>query len=395
MHWEAQWQFGNPYQAQRNEKSSEIAILSKRSALGSVMELRDAITGRLLRACAFRGEGGRIVANQKAFCAACENRILVWYHLRDAAVATIANGYFSTQILGDSDLVFKSLLTGNQSEMALQQLSADTQKQKVVTRVPWEGFPAGRGGYVSANQEGTRGALHVDQRVGACSIEGEKIRELWPVKTVRSTGCFRLHPTEDILWVGSSILEFSTGRETAVLELGDFEMFSGGIGSLHRRGDWVGAHHLVAPVLNKKTADLDQERKRFLARWDTRSGKLEDHVPAPEFSCLAASPDGKWIAEGGRDKRLRIRDAASLDVQKSFRIHDREVLGVAWHPRLPLVVTASNDGTVKIWSARDWSLVQEIRVEPSSVGVDIPGKGKRLVVSGGQTLVFEPECFQR
>ena len=208
------------------------------------------------------------------------SRITVWYHLRDAAVATIANGYFSTQILGDSYLVFKSLLTGNQSEMALQQLSADTQKQKVVTRVPWEGFPAGRWGYVSANQEGTRGALHVDQRVGACAIEGEKIRELWPVKTVRSNGCFRLHPTEDILWVGSSILEFSTGRETAVLELGDFEMFGGGIGPLHRRGDWVGTHHVVAPVLNKKTADLDQERKRFLARWDTRSGKLEDHVPA-------------------------------------------------------------------------------------------------------------------
>ena len=101
------------------------------------------------------------------------------------------------------------------------------------------------------------------------------------------------------------------------------------------------------------------------------------------------------MAEGGSDKRLRIRNGQNLEVEREFRAHDKEITGIAWHPRLPLIATSSIDGIVRIWSVESWKMVEELRVGTGETVLDIMGEGKQLIVTRiGRVEYFEPESFQ-
>lgn len=62
--------------------------------------------------------------------------------------------------------------------------------------------------------------------------------------------------------------------------------------------------------------------------------------------------DGNGIAayrvEGGEDKRVRIHDGRTLEVEHEFRAHERTVTGAGWHPKLPILATR-DEGRVRIW----------------------------------------------
>ena len=80
-----------------------------------------------------------------------------------------------------------------------------------------------------------------------------------------------------------------------------------------------------------------------------------------DAEAISASPDGKWLAEAGRDQRIRIRDAASLRVVAEFWAHDATVRDVAWHRDLPLLASVSEDLSIRIWNTVSWKQEEEIR----------------------------------
>ncbi len=161
---------------------------------------------------------------------------------------------------------------------------------------------------------------------------------------------------------------------------------------------WVGNSH-VAEVVTWVVPKSD--RRRAIARWSLSEAKplLEE---APNANAVSASPDGALIAEAGADMRVRIRDGVTLAERKTLRTHNAPVTGVAWHPTLPLLATASQDYTVKIWNLETEALVEEIGLFRS-----VPGKlywspdGKRLAVRtngsadrGGISLFTPKSCTQ-
>ncbi|KDD74060.1 hypothetical protein H632_c1609p1 [Helicosporidium sp. ATCC 50920] len=105
--------------------------------------------------------------------------------------------------------------------------------------------------------------------------------------------------------------------------------------------------------------------------WDAdracAAGKAAAHALTP--TCLAFSPDGRWLASGGRDRAVCLfgvsegaegSDALRLAC-KVERAHARVVWDVAWSPPLRmagngetvfLLATASRDGAVKLWTVR-------------------------------------------
>ncbi len=162
-------------------------------------------------------------------------------------------------------------------------------------------------------------------------------------------GCFELSPDGSLIWLGNGFHEASTGKEITPLE-------RPGLKRLDIAACWVGNENVVEVAL-KETRD--EGLSRTLVNWSVKDGRRTEE-PAPDALAISASPDGAHIAEAGSDMRVRIRNAATLKEEKTLRVHDAPVTGVAWHPTLPLLATASKDYTVRIWNIETESPVEEI-----------------------------------
>ncbi|MEI6715808.1 MAG: protein kinase [Verrucomicrobiota bacterium] len=171
----------------------------------------------------------------------------------------------------------------------------------------------------------------------------------------------QINPDETKVWTGSGLYELATGNKVAAFSRSDIQSNENGVAA------WLGDHKLVETALvygKKSTANGTSngpELRRKLLLWDADSGKRLATVDASEWVSMAASPDGKWVMEGGRDQMIRIRSAENLEVVRQFRAHDGEVNAVSWHPILPLLVSVSEDLSVKIWSSETGALVEELR----------------------------------
>jgi FOG: WD40 repeat len=67
------------------------------------------------------------------------------------------------------------------------------------------------------------------------------------------------------------------------------------------------------------------------------------------FSSMAFSPDGTKIASGNYDHTVRLWDAASASLLRTFEGHSDDVKSVAFSPDGTVLASASSDKTVKLW----------------------------------------------
>jgi WD40 repeat protein len=202
-----------------------------------------------------------------------------------------------------------------------------------------------------------------------------------------------LHPTDDLVWTGKVVFAFSSGTELVRVK--------------DRQHDGRQLVLSVCPVWvssNRVVEMAQKEESTVLCRWDAQEGKLLNAVDAPYAAWICVSPNGQHIAEAGSDKKVRIRNAETLEVEQELRVHEDSLTGVAWHPSLPLLVTASKDGTTRIWSLRDFKRVEELKRQPRNttrledlyeVRIEITADGRELnLYRWGEISIFQPESFQ-
>jgi WD40 repeat protein len=69
------------------------------------------------------------------------------------------------------------------------------------------------------------------------------------------------------------------------------------------------------------------------------------------FRAVAFSTDGRWIASGGTDCKVKLWDARTGELLHTFRGHKGEVLRVRFFtlPEGPRLISGSRDGTIKYW----------------------------------------------
>jgi len=112
----------------------------------------------------------------------------------------------------------------------------------------------------------------------------------------------------------------------------------------------------------------------YLWRLCQRKDKQEVEVipaHAGRITCLAFSPDGKWLATGGQDKRVILRDvapAAGNATRKTFRQYRQSdaVTAVIFSPNGRLLATGCSDGVVQLWDVAVGKPIQTWR-SPGSV----------------------------
>lgn len=141
---------------------------------------------------------------------------------------------------------------------------------------------------------------------------------------------------------------------------------------------WLDRDHLVAVGTKGARGGVDTEERVVL--WDANTGRalrIVRHETA--LDRLAIAPGGRFFAEGGADKRIRIRDAKTLEVTREFRAHDGRISALAFHPTNPILASGSGDLTIRLWNLDDLSLREEIRPWPAEpVSLMFSPTGARL-----------------
>lgn len=91
---------------------------------------------------------------------------------------------------------------------------------------------------------------------------------------------------------------------------------------------------------------------------NTKSWNAPHHSKA--ILCVAISPDGKFVATGGADKKLIIWDAENLTNLRVFTHHRDAVTALAFRRGTNQLFSASKDRTVKVWSLNELAYVETL-----------------------------------
>jgi WD40 repeat protein len=256
------------------------------------------------------------------------------------------------------------------------------------------------GAQLSASKDGTviaannNGNTRIYRRQDATlseSFKGNNIQRYGPHWVLNSSGTR--------LWTGFGVYDTANGNEICKMERNGVDIPPNSAGL----SDWLNASTIVEIALVK--ADWpgapEDAVERAMLLWNAETGKQILRVDAPDANGLCISPDGKQICEAGNDMRLRLRNAQTLGVEKEFRAHDGAISDVEWHPKLPLLISSSEDLTVRIWNVKDGHLVEElhgIASQPDQrterVAVSPEGSLLALKAGGGQVGIYEPESFK-
>jgi WD40 repeat protein len=226
---------------------------------------------------------------------------------------------------------------------------------------------------------------------------GEKgAKLLWGAKPVGVNENLIPHPKKDLLWAGTEVLQMSSGLRLTKIKRGSFTGLK--LGYSRKSACWLNDDRVVETVVEKIQQEDgdDVEYNRSLILWDTASGQRITIEPAPNCTVICATPDGRSVIEGTKDKRVRIRNAVTLKEEASFRAHDMAVTDIQCHPSRPLIVTwASQENLIRIWSLKDFSMIEELRINNGAQGVRVDSDGKKILVSfATKTELYSPTAFQ-
>jgi WD40 repeat protein len=147
------------------------------------------------------------------------------------------------------------------------------------------------------------------------------------------------------------------------------------------------------------TASADQTLRLL----DARTGKSTVVYEGHSRGVLAAAflPSDKQLVTAGVDESLRIWEAGTGKPERILSNHTRSVNGLAVRPTTdssapPLVVSVSDDRTVRLWQPTLGRMVRFARLpsEPRAVAWTADGASILAACKDGQLRVIDPESVE-
>jgi len=117
------------------------------------------------------------------------------------------------------------------------------------------------------------------------------------------------------------------------------------------------AHYVMMVKFNPKdtntfaTASLDRSIKVWGLGSPLPHYTLEGHERGVNCIDYYPSGDKPYILSGADDRTVKIWDYQTKSIVHSLDGHSHNICAVLFHPKLPLICSASEDGTVRLWQS--------------------------------------------
>ena len=103
---------------------------------------------------------------------------------------------------------------------------------------------------------------------------------------------------------------------------------------------------------------------------------------------IATSADGRWVAFGLENGKVRLSDLATGQVSVSLAGHTAAVKALAFSTDGARLVSGSLDKTVIVWDVQNFGRAGPVLTTPSAVhGVAVVSEGKQIATAGADNLI--------
>jgi serine/threonine protein kinase/WD40 repeat protein len=371
--------FSNYYAPSLSCEGRWLFLTTKRASEGRVVEVLDAHSGIRVHHAYLIGNYGKYLTHldeNHFLCLGDKKVAFLRWNFAESLVAGLPrfDGPFFFMD-GDSKVVAR---TSKDNKGVLKIFDLTKQKAEAVP-----GFAVQASVGIFTNKARDLFSYRDESRAGESVIARVASQGIHPVSRWKSPSTPQLSPSGERAWTPYGLYETTSGR---LLQKYDRKDLGG-----TQASSWLDEKHLleISWVRRKDENDSSEFNETVYVLWEVDTGSVALKVSEPRARTFGVSQDGRWIAEGGEDGRLRIRSAKTLEIQKEYKVHDSVVSRAEWHPTKPVIVTCSQDYWVKVWDARDGALVQSFRCSNYPTNIAMNRRGDLLGAGNfGSSQIF-------
>ena len=121
-------------------------------------------------------------------------------------------------------------------------------------------------------------------------------------------------------------------------------------------------HYIMNIAVNPKDANtfasacLDRTVKIWSLGSSVPNFTMEAHDKGVNYVEFYPGADKPYLVTTGDDKTVKVWDYLSKSCVQTMESHTNNVSFAVFHPNLPIIVSGSEDGTVKIWNSGTYRL---------------------------------------
>ncbi|KAF8967534.1 coatomer protein [Flammula alnicola] len=155
--------------------------------------------------------------------------------------------------------------------------------------------------------------------------------------------CLTVHPTASIVL---------TGSDDMTIKAWDWDKGWKNIQTYEGH-----THYIMNLAFNPKDANtfvsacLDRTVKMWSLGSSTANFTMEAHDKGVNYVDFYPGADKPYLVTTGDDKTVKVWDYLSKSCVQTMEGHTNNVSFAVFHPNLPIIISGSEDGTVKIWNS--------------------------------------------